>query len=792
MIRIIPLFLMLVLCAVVQGSAQAPGYQVLAGTPLEKEYEEMLPKYLADQAEQLSARAHAQLKAAASPTAFAHWQANARSKFVELIGGLPSEKTPLNVRLTGEVRRDGYTIRKIVFESRPEFYVTANLYVPLVGAPPFSAVLAPLGHALEGKAYDPYQRLFIGLVKHGYVVLAYDAVGQGERMQFWDFVFHHRGLLDKSNEHGLLGIRENLLGQNLARDLIWDGLRALDYLTSVPEVDASRIGISGNSGGGALSTYISLLDPRIKAASIVTFISSIPKKIEARDIDSEADPEQDIQGLLQAGIDHAELLAMIAPRPVLIGAALRDFFPIEGTRQSYTEAQRLYGRLGISERIKMVVFDHEHAYSQLLREATTAWFDRWLNDKVDEVHEPVIQVEDERTLWCTPTGQVVSSFGGKRIWELHRAEAGRLTDALLKRRRQASFPRELAGKVRQRLGLSLSRVEIRPRSLGALRSGDVIIEKIVLESEPGIVVPARILHSQTDSRRRPAVIYLRDRDGTADDRQVFETLTRQGWIVIVADVRGFGETMPSHQVADPRMYCFHPRDGRDADFSYAVASFGKSLLGMRVLDALHVIEYSVSRADVDPTRTILAGRGWAGLTALFAAVLDNRVSRLAVEGVPTSYAEIFDNEMYAQPASLVLFGALQDFDLQDVYGALAPRPLLVLNPEDAQTKKVFHGQAETALGPVRRSYESARADSHLYVALAASEKDIAARLLEWIGDASWNHGLSLDSQAFGADRFSRLCSLAIRNAPQADPYGGLYRSGTRLPISDVSWQKPNE
>jgi cephalosporin-C deacetylase-like acetyl esterase len=746
MIRIIPWSLLLALCAAVQGSAQAPDYQVLVGTPLEKQYEEMLHKYLLDQAKQLSGKAHDQLDAAASPMEFARWQENARSRFLKLIGGLPDEKTPLNVRLTGEVRREDYTIRKIIFESRPEFYVTANLYVPLGGAPPFPAILAPLGHELSGKAYDPYQHLFIGLVKHGYVVLAYDAIGQGERMQFWDFVFHHRALLDKSNEHGLLGIRESLLGQNLARDLIWDGLRALDYLTSVPEVDASRIGITGNSGGGALTTYISLLDPRIKAASIVTFISSIPKKIEARDIDSEADPEQDIQGLLQAGIDHAQLLAMIAPRPVLIGSALRDFFPIDGTRQTYAHAQELYGRLGISERVKMVAFDHEHAYSQQLREATTEWFDRWLKGKVDEVHEPNITVETESTLWCTPTGQVVSSSGGKSVWELDRAETARLTDALAKRRMQASFRGELAGKVRERLGLSSSPVEIHARSLGEARNGDLIIEKLMLETDPGIVVPTRVLRSQTEARRRPAVIYLRDRDATADDPQVFETLTRQDWIVIVADVRGFGETMPSHQVADPRMYCFHPRDGRDADFSYAAASLGRPLLGMRVLDALHVIEYAVSRADVDPKQSVLVGRGWAGVTAMFAALLDNRVSRLAVEGVPTSYAEIFDHEIYAQPASLVLFGALQDFDLQDLYGALAPRPLLVLNPEDAQTKKMFLGQAETALGPVRRSYQSARADSHLHIAVAVSEQEIAAGLMEWISDASFISDVSWQTQ----------------------------------------------
>lgn len=741
MTKVNSLFLLLAFCTAAQTPARAQGsfgnsdLQVLTRTPLEKQYEEMMQNYFVNRAEELAAKAHERLNAAQSESDFVLWQGETRRRFLGLIGGLPDEKAPLNARVSGEVRRDGYTVRKIVYESQPEFYVTANLYIPTAGKPPFPAVLAPCGHSLPGKAADTYQRLFISLAMHGYVVLAYDAVGQGERMQFWDFAFQHRGLVDKSNEHGLLGIREILLGQSLARDMIWDGLRGLDYLASLPEVDASRIGATGNSGGGALTTYIALLDPRVKAASIVTFISSLPKKIEARDIDSEADPEQDIQGLLGAGIDHAELVAMIAPRPVLIGAALRDFFPIEGTRQTYGEVQKIYARLGVPERVKMAAFDHEHKYSQPLREATTAWFDRWLKGQENEIHEPTIAVEQESTLWCTPTGQVMSSFGGKRLLDIHRSEARGLAEKLTKRRLEPSFRRELAGRIRERLGLLAARVELRPRPIGETRSGNVTIERLLLETEPGIVVPVRVFHLGSEAASQPVVVYLRDRDAAADSTNVFETLLRQGWAVIVADVRGFGETMSRRQVADSRMYCFHPRDGKDADFAYAAFSVGRPLLGMRVWDALHVLEYAHSRPDLDAKRVVLMGRGWAGLTALFAAVLDGRVSRLAVEGVPVSYAELFDHEMYAQPASLMLPGALQDFDLQDVYGALAPRSLLVLNPEDTQTKKMFRAQAETALQPVRRDYEAGAAGSHLQVAVAPSEHEIAAELTGWIGAA---------------------------------------------------------
>jgi len=198
---------------------------------------DMMLEYLASLARQATEKRRERLHRIHSESDIRNWQDVNRRSFLEAIGGLPGERTPLRPRATGTLVREGYEVRKIVFESLPEFYVTANLYVPRGGSGPHPAVLSPCGHALNSKAYPEYQRLFIGLVRRGYVVLTWDTVGQGERFQLWDFVFRHRGLTDKSNEHGILGIREYLLGQNLARYLIWDGLRALDYLAALPEVD---------------------------------------------------------------------------------------------------------------------------------------------------------------------------------------------------------------------------------------------------------------------------------------------------------------------------------------------------------------------------------------------------------------------------------------------------------------------------------------------------------------------------------------------------------------------------
>jgi len=533
-----------------------------------------------------------------------------------------------------------------------------------------------------------------------------------------------------------------LLGQNLARYFIWDGIRALDYLTMLPEVDASRLGVTGSSGGGTLTTYISMLDPRVKAASIVTFITSIPKKIENRINDAESDPEQDIAGLLEVGIDHTEMVGMIAPRPVLIGAATRDFFPIEGTRKTFGEAQEIYKKLGVPDHIKMVEFDHRHMYSQPLREATYAWFDRWLRGVEDEVHEPPIVTEKDEALQVTPTGQVITSLGGKTVYDFNRAEAERLMRQLEAKRRQPGYRTQLAGKIEQRLfgdvglGQTLAQVAGNPipeaQKVSESNIEDLTFEKLLLTTESGIVVPVRVILPRTHAARLPAVVYLRDRSGADDSPELFEALARLGRLVAVADVRGFGETMSARRISDPHLDYFDPRDGMDADFTFASFFLGRPLLGMRVRDARSVVSFLRARSDVDPVHITIVGRHWAGVVALFAAESEPAVSSVVVEGTPVSFAEIAETELYNQPVSLMLPGVLQDFDFPDVIGALAPRPLLVLNPEDEMTRNLDRENARQAVESIQQAYQRAGAERVFKEDIVAFEPDIQKTIVKWI------------------------------------------------------------
>jgi cephalosporin-C deacetylase-like acetyl esterase len=714
------------------AALRAEDLRVFASAPGPAPEGQMLSSYLLSQVDAVTAKRQARRDAIHSAADFQAWQEQNRRAFLASIGGLPAAKTPLNARVMGELRRDGYVVRKVIFESQPELYVTANLYVPTTGKGPFPAVLVANGHSANGKAYANYQHVYIGLVRQGYVVLSWDNIGQGERLQLWDYTSNRSRGRESGNEHGMIGIPEYLLGRNMARELIWDGIRALDYLASLPEVDAGRIGMTGSSGGGTLTTYVSMLDARVKAASIVTYITSFRKKIEARADDSESDPEQDLFGPLAAGVDHTEMVGLIAPRPVLLGAAIKDFFPIAGTRATFAELRQVYAQAGVPERVDMVAFDHENMYSQPLREATTAWFNRWLKGASGAVHEPAITVENDAALACTPSGQVVTSWGGETLAGLQRAELRRLETELAARRRGPEFQQTITARIRRVLALPETAAEPGVRPVGRAEAGDLVIEKLLVESGPGIVVPLRIVKTRQAAGRLRSVLYLRERDGAADDPALYEALARAGRLVAVADVRGFGETKSVQNVRDTPLPYFHSRGGMDADLTYASFLLGRPLLGLRVADALAVLQVLRARPDVARNQVVVAGRGWAALVAAFAGALDRETAGVAAEGAPASYAEVLKTDNYALPVSQMLPGVLKDFDLEDVYGALAPKPLLLLNPVNAETRKMDRGEARAALQGVSAAYEPAGHRRALSIDVAPFEADTLERLRQWI------------------------------------------------------------
>ena len=195
-----------------------------------------------------------------------------RKKIAACFGPFP-ERTPLNPRVTGTVERDAYTIEKVIFESRPGFLVTANLYVPKGKKPPLPGVVGSCGHSTGGKAEPAYQSFAQGLARMGYVVLIFDPIGQGERLQYGHVEKEHRPGVGVG-EHLLAGNQQFLVGEFFGSWRAWDGIRALDYLLTRPEVDPKLVGITGNSGGGTMTTWLCGLDRRWAMAAPGCFVTT--------------------------------------------------------------------------------------------------------------------------------------------------------------------------------------------------------------------------------------------------------------------------------------------------------------------------------------------------------------------------------------------------------------------------------------------------------------------------------------------------------------------------------------
>ncbi len=329
------------------------------------------------------------------------YRAAARKNIAELVGPF-LERTPLNARVTGVITRDGFRIEKLIYESQPGFFVTAALFVPanLRGKAP--AILYCSGHSDAGFRAPTYLSMALNLVKKGFVVLAFDPIGQGERWQYFnpqtgrsDF-----GPGNSTREHSRPGSQCFLTGDSLARHMIWDGIRSLDYLLTRPEVDAARIGITGRSGGGTQSAYIAAVDDRILAAAPENYLTTFESVLKMR---GPQDAEQNFYRGIAHGFDQADLLIARAPQPTLIIATTRDIFNIEGTQTAFAEAGRAHRALGGTDSMVMTVDDAEHTSTKQNREATYAFFRKHLRHPGDSADEAIARPSEDE-LRITETG----------------------------------------------------------------------------------------------------------------------------------------------------------------------------------------------------------------------------------------------------------------------------------------------------------------------------------------------------------------------------------------------------
>jgi pimeloyl-ACP methyl ester carboxylesterase len=471
-----------------------------------------------------------------------------------MLGGLPTEKTPLHPQITGQIKMNGFHIEKLIYESLPGVYVSALVYIPEDGARSHPAVLVPVGHAANGK--DHYQALCQRLVQRGYVVICWDAVGQGERSQFWDAKAAKSRYNLICAEHAVLGNLAYLAGTNLARWEIWDGMRALDYLLTRPEVDPQRINITGTSGGGFQAAHIAALDSRIKVAVPSCYITALPMRIYNRIFkDPDSDPEQDLYGMVSNHVDHAGLLLMMYPRPVFVAAAVLDFFPIEGTRRSVREVSELYSKFHHTDRIGWTEGYHDHQYSPENQEAALDFLDRF-NGMPARHGLPPVKELDEKELQCTRTGQVMLDFENARslmdvIREYFMEHKNQPAKTLKQLYESELNPRINSWSVAEFERTGPGKEEIRWEARGKSDFAGVTIEKYSLHHSRYLEIPLLYIHKAQSGGRRVMLWFGENGKAAAQDWPALSKYLAAGYDILSVDPRGLGETRMRYKAVSP-------------------------------------------------------------------------------------------------------------------------------------------------------------------------------------------------------------------------------------------------
>ncbi len=654
------------LFAVPAAAQESEDLNFASGLEQFQDIRRMLPSYLNNIGLQMLTLRQRQIERLATIEDVSRRRAYIRERMLNDLGGFP-ERTPLNARVVGVLQRPGYRIEKVIFESQPHFYVTANLYLPTTGHPPYPAILFPLGHEPGGKANPTWQQMLGSLATKGFVALTWDPIGQGERLQIYDEDLRESKVGDSTTEHTVVGAQCLLIGDHLARYTIWDGMRALDYLLSRPEVDPTRVGLTGNSGGGTHTAYIAALDDRIQVAAPSCYITSWRLMLQTI---GPQDAEQTFPFWLQDGLDYPDYLYAFAPKPYLLLSAIRDFFPIAGARETFVEAAKVYSAIGAKEKLAMFEADDGHGYNKTRRLAAYEWFGRWLKGVEDKDPEPQIEMATPEELRCAPTGQVSTSLGGESVFTLNQKRLERLK---ANRRTQ---PVELPGKAQELIHYEPSSTSLQVRPYGTIPRSGYHIEKLTYESEPGITIPSLLFVPDGDGKR--AGVLLVSGDGKKASAPEAEQLVTSGMVVLSIDARGFGETQVNTDV-DSKEFDHYFGDFKDAMTALLI---GKTMVGMRALDITRGVDLLSARQGIDRGKIYVYGKKGGSVPSLYAAVLDRRIRKLILEDMLSSYDSVGENIIHRQVFESVVPGALKFYDLPDLVATLAPRQVSIVSAAD--------------------------------------------------------------------------------------------------------------
>jgi cephalosporin-C deacetylase-like acetyl esterase len=669
-------------------------------------------------------------------------QQEVRLRILGLMGG-GFERTPLNAKVTGSTQMEGFRLEKVVYESQPGFYVTALMYVPdgVTNVKLPAVVMAP-GHGASGKAGD--YAMAATFARNGFVVLSYDPIGQGERLQYPDpnnatkmspgDPYPGVSLAQRpTGEHGEAGLQPTLIGDAVARYFAWDGMRAVDYLISRPEVDAEKIGAFGCSGGGAMTALLGAADKRVKAVATACYLTTMETLLPSI---GAQDAEQSTPGFIASGFDFADWVELAAPRAYAMVGTVSDMFPWKGFLQTATEARRFYS---LFDEPTSQNRDVGHPAGVGSSQLAGAGPQLPTPAALPTPTGPTLNPDTANTVSADAPFQVIAGIGGHGnlrpltsqivgFFLVHlagrgadsfvagpgqdggsspaQAELGRGTppahtvpDGALQvtatgqvatsypgsetvhslnlKRAKAKLPQlpeqtllQVQTDVREVTGAEAVPGSPSPASTPtAPEDPDHIRHRLRITTEPGIVLDAEFYRPVSEGKH-PTLLIVRD---SLDASLEFQ---RAGDI---DHLRSLAKAGTAVFVVAPRP---SPPGGEETKASILGPFYltelraelvGKTLLGMRVDDVLRAVDFFSTGYTEDPNNITAEASGHMGLVALHAAVLDSRIKHVTVDHVLESYRSLVEAPMPVDAPQDILPGVLEKYDVPDLVRVLGER-----------------------------------------------------------------------------------------------------------------------
>ena len=668
-------------------------YDVFPGNLGFTDAENALYKYLSQEAYGLLEARAEKVAAISGKAGWEQRQAYVRKTLMDCVGNFPA-RTPLNAKVIRTVKKDGYRVEHIIYESLPGFYVTASLFIPDKARKNHKtpAILYCSGHSVDGRMSPTYIRQMQNFVLKGFIVLAFDPIGQGERTQYLqdDGI---TSLLGPTIQHSYPGTQMLLNGMTASRYSIWDGIRSIDYLLSRDEVDPARIGVTGRSGGGTQTAMISAMDERVAICSPENYLTTFTRLLQTM---GPQDAEQNLYRFIDYGLDQSDLVLAFAPKPLMMITTTNDIFNVQGVKEIQKEMSRAYAEMGYPSNFKRIEDYAPHAYTRKNNEANYAFFSKNFGLPCDTTlieTEPLTREE----MYATSKGNVYSSLGGETLFSLNLKEADENMKNIARLRSQGEAYFRSVPMTAKRLSGYRECKAAEPVQMGSIRNNAYTVDKYLTKGEGDYSFPYIIFRPLNATGEY--VVYLNAK-GKSDPEAIsteIEPLVAKGVTVLVPDLVGYGEMGPGSLHGDAWI------DGVSHNMLYLSNLIGRSLLAIKTADMVSLVK--MLKATENPSMITGVANGEMAAVLLHAAAFCGDIGRVVLTGDICSYYSIVSRKNYDTHAALnIVPGALKEYDLPDLAASLAPRPVSIVTPVGGYTKS-SESQLWEEAGLIRKAFE---------------------------------------------------------------------------------------